>query len=115
MLVALQAVSTQGFHYFRKLSNPKLYETMILNSFQIDFLIILSEATTFCQKFYNVKKTEDAQKQVRIGRKRSLLREIFFSGQGNFFFWAGKKIYLPRASIGELFHNRHNVKLFCAL
>ena len=88
---------------------------MILNNFQIDFLIILSEATTFCQKIYNVKKTEGVQKQVRIGRKRSLLREIFFSGQGRIFSWAGKKIYLPRASIGELFHNRHNVKLFCAL
>ena len=85
---------------------------MILNSFQIDFLIILCEATTFCQKIYNVKKTEGVQKQVRIGRKRSLLREIFFSGQGKFFFWAGKKIYLLRASIGELFHNRHNVTLF---
>ncbi len=88
---------------------------MILNNFQIDFLIILSEATTFCQTSINVKKTEGVQKQVRIGRKRSLIREIFFSGQGKFFFWAGKKIYLPRASIGELFHNRHNVKLFCAL
>ena len=88
---------------------------MVLNSFQIDFLIILSEATTFCQTSINVKKTEDVQKQVRIGSKRSLLREIFFSGQGNIFSWAGRKSYLPRAYIVGLFHNRHNVKLFCAL
>ena len=60
----------------------------------------------------NVKKTEDEQKQVRIGCKRSLLREIFFSGQGKIFSWAGRKSYLPRAYIGELFHNRHIVKLF---
>ena len=65
---------------------------MILNNFQIDFLIILSEATTFCQKIYNVKKTEGVQKQVRIGRKRSLLREIFF-------FWAGRNFFLGREKI----------------